>query len=225
MARVRNRTLYHLSSGVQVSDPQLFADWGYEVSFPCEEDLVCFHTWRLNAKERTDYIAVVTNGKIQRGTSTNSRCSLPVKNDGHHLCPKSQAVSNHNSEYGHGTRPRTVWVFAEFISCHKYFFFLFALSAIPEINLTPGKTVSLQCVLLQQGRCSGQRVSLMWVDETGAEVQQDSYQQLTRDSACDTTLTVTVQSPGLKKFKCQMTVNQQFPTAVALWLRVSGLWD
>lgn len=108
--------------------------------------------------------------------------------------------------------------------CHKQFLFLFALSAILEINLTPGKAVSLQCVLLEQGHSGEQQVSLTWVDETGAEVQQDSYQQLTRDSACDTTLTVSVQSPGLKKFKCQMTVNQKFSTAVALRLRVSGLW-
>lgn len=94
----------------------------------------------------------------------------------------------------------------------------------------PGKTVSLQCILLayvKQGNCSAQlqRVSLTWVDEAGAEIREDSHHRIIRESSCDVTLTVTFQSPGNKKFRCQATVDEQVQTSVELWVRFPGLYD
>lgn len=94
----------------------------------------------------------------------------------------------------------------------------------------PGKPVSLQCVLLaylKLGNCGAQRqhVSLTWVDEAGVEVQEDSQHQIERESSCDVTVTVTFQSPGLRKFRCRATVGEQVQTSVELSLRVPGLCD
>ncbi len=95
----------------------------------------------------------------------------------------------------------------------------------------PGKTVSLQCILLtyvQQGYCYTQlqqQVSLTWVDETGAEIQEDLQHQIQRESSCDITLTVTLQSPENKKFRCQAAVDEQVQTSVELQIRVPGLYD
>lgn len=94
----------------------------------------------------------------------------------------------------------------------------------------PGKTLSVECILLtyvKQRRCSirRQHVSLTWVDEDGAEITEDSNHQITRDSSCGTTLTVTFQSPGNKKFSCQATVDDHVQTSVELWIRVTGWYD
>lgn len=93
-----------------------------------------------------------------------------------------------------------------------------------------GKTLSLECILLayvKLGRCSKrlQRVSLTWVDEDGAEILEDSNHQITQESSCDTTLTVTFQNPGNKKFSCQATVDNQVRTSVELGVRVTGWYD
>ena len=106
------------------------------------------------------------------------------------------------------------------------FFFLSAPSAMPEINLIPGETVSLQCVLLaylDEGLCDTHQVSLMWVDEAGTEIQDDSQHQIIQKSACDITLTVTLQSPENKRFRCQATVDEQVQTSVELRVRIPGL--
>lgn len=114
--------------------------------------------------------------------------------------------------------------------CHKHFSLFLAPSATPELNLMPGKTVSLQCILLayvKQGHCSAQlqQVSLTWVDEAGAEIREDSHHRIIKESSCDITLTVTFLSPGDKKFRCQATVDEQVQTSVELWVRVPGLYD
>ncbi len=92
----------------------------------------------------------------------------------------------------------------------------------------PGKKVSLQCVLLsyvQQRSCYAQlqQVRLAWVDEDGAEIQQDSQYLIIRKSSCEITLTATFQSPENKKFRCQATVDEQVHTSVELRVRCSGL--
>lgn len=94
----------------------------------------------------------------------------------------------------------------------------------------PGKTLSLECILLtyvKWQRCNSRRhrVSLTWVDEDGAEITEDSNHQITRDSSCDTTLTVTFQSHGNKKFSCLATVDEQVQKSAELWVRVTGWYD
>lgn len=133
-----------------------------------------------------------------------------------------------------------VWVDREFISlmrkrrkrnlCHKHFFpFLAAPSVAPELILMPGKTLSLQCIYLtyvEQGHCYTplqQWVTLMWVDEVGAKIQEDSQHQIKRRYSCDITLTVILQSPENKKFRCRATVAGEVYTSVEMHVRVPGL--
>lgn len=108
------------------------------------------------------------------------------------------------------------------------FFHLSAPSAAPELNLMPGKTVSLQCILLtyvERGHCNTQlqQVSLTWVDEAGTEIQEDAQHQIKQESSCDVTLTITFQRPENRKFRCQATVDEQVWMSVELWVRASGL--
>lgn len=96
---------------------------------------------------------------------------------------------------------------------------------MPELNLMPGKTVSLQCILLsyiEDGQCQTplHQVSLTWVDEAGTEIQEDSQHQIRKDSSCAVTLTVTLKSPENKKFRCQATVDDEVQTSVELRVRV-----
>ena len=107
--------------------------------------------------------------------------------------------------------------------------FFFPLAA-PVLTLMPTRTVSPQCVFLpyrRWGNCFPRlepRVWLRWVDEAGAEIQDDSQHQLQWRSSCDITLTVAFQSPGNKKFRCQATVGDQVYTSVVWQVRAPGLF-
>ncbi|KAM3603258.1 uncharacterized protein V6R79_019486 [Siganus canaliculatus] len=85
--------------------------------------------------------------------------------------------------------------------------------------------MSLQCVLLsyvEQGRCNVrlQQLSLTWLNEAGAAIEDDSEHQIKQESPCDVTLTVTFQNPTNKKFRCQATVNGRVQTSTELRVRV-----
>lgn len=56
----------------------VFAVRSYEITFPCEEELVCYHMWSFNKKMTRDYVAVATTGLI-RASSNVSDCSQPIK--------------------------------------------------------------------------------------------------------------------------------------------------
>lgn len=88
----------------------------------------------------------------------------------------------------------------------------------------PGKTVSLRCFLLGHCDTQLQPVSLVWVDETGAEIQEDSQHQVEKQDSCDITLTVTFQSPQDRRFRCQATAGDQVQTSEELRVRVPGLY-
>lgn len=90
-----------------------------------------------------------------------------------------------------------------------------------------GKPASLQCVLLTYGRHTvcGKKVRLRWLDEAGADMEADSEHRVERGSDCNVTLTVTFKSPGIKKIRCQVTVNKSNRTSVELWVKVPGVYD
>ncbi|XP_051264648.1 uncharacterized protein LOC127368167 isoform X2 [Dicentrarchus labrax] len=190
-----------IRTGVNGEDGLIF-EQRYDITFPCEDDLVCFHIWHF-AESETSPIAVVTNGEILTANSEyeDSKCTLHIKDlttedVGRHHCHQKPDV----------------------FSPHK---------TTPDLNLMPGKTLSLQCVLLtyiEQRHCHTQlqQVSLAWVDESGAEIQENSQHQIKQKSLCDVTLTVTFQSPEDKKFRCQATVDEQVQTSAELWVRVPG---
>ncbi|KAF1376450.1 hypothetical protein PFLUV_G00211630 [Perca fluviatilis] len=196
--------LSFITTGVNGEDGLIFAQRAYSVTFPCEENLVCFHVWQLSTSQTIDYIAIVSNGEIQTATSVDedSKCTLQIKDltaedVGRHRCQQRPDVfSRHNTS--------------------------------PELKLMPGKTVSLQCILLtfvEEGHCRAQlhQVSLTWVDEAGTEIHEDSQHQIKQESLCAVTLTLTLQRPENKKFRCQATVGEQVQTSVELRVRVPAL--
>lgn len=71
----------------------------YKVVFPCEEDYVCFHMWRITTNKVDDDVAVVTNGNLRSAESEGgtSECVLSIKDhtdkDYHHVCHLSPGVS------------------------------------------------------------------------------------------------------------------------------------
>ncbi|XP_026174701.1 uncharacterized protein LOC113137336 [Mastacembelus armatus] len=186
----------------------LIAKRGYDIMFPCDEELVCFYIWKIRKHRTSEYIAIVSNGEIQTAKSGDKNCILQIKDVkqedvGHHRCQqKSNVFSPH-----------------------------YTPAAAPELNFIPGKTASLQCVLLtymEQGHCYTQlkqQVGLMWVDESGAEVEEDFQHQIKQHSSCDVTLTVTLPSPENKTFRCLATVNDQLHTSVEMRVRAqASIW-
>ncbi|XP_019947123.2 uncharacterized protein [Paralichthys olivaceus] len=187
-----------IRKGVDGEESLTSADRGYDITFPCEEDMVCFHLWK-SSRSRSQIIAIISNGEIQRFKSKEESCTLrmehPTTGDvGHHRC---QQRSNGISTYE-------------------------TYNSAPELKLLPNKTVSLQCVLLsfvENAHCLNNRqqgISLKWVDGAGAEIQTDAQHQITQWSCCDITLTVAFRSPESLKFRCQATVLERVQTSVEL---------
>ncbi|XP_033504992.1 uncharacterized protein LOC117271027 [Epinephelus lanceolatus] len=196
-----------ITTGVIGDDGLICAERVYDITFPCEDNLVCFYIWQLSTSQSSDHIAIVSNGEIQTAASEDqgSKCTLQItdltaEDVGHYRCQQ---------------RPD---VFSSDITP----------TAMPELNLMPGKTVSLQCILLsyvEDGQCQTplHQVSLTWVDEAGTEIQENSQHQIRKDSSCAVTLTVTLKSPKNKKFRCQATVDDEVQTSVELRVRVPAL--
>ncbi|XP_042359846.1 uncharacterized protein LOC121955823 [Plectropomus leopardus] len=192
-----------ITTGANGEDGLIFAGRAYDITFPCDRD-VCFHIWQLSTSQSSDYVAIVSNGEIQTAPSEDedSKCTLQIKD------LTAEDVGRHRCQQ----RPEI------FISDNTP-------AAMPELNLMPGTTVSLQCVLLsymEDGLCSTAQVSLMWVDESGTEIQEDSQHQIKQASACATTLTVTIKTPENKKFRCQATVGEEVQRSVELRVRVQA---
>ncbi|XP_068199162.1 uncharacterized protein [Antennarius striatus] len=195
---------------VKGEDGLIFPGGVYEVLFSCEENLVCFQLWHVDTKiqifTNTEYAAIVVNGEILRDKSEaeESKYTLQIKDLRDkdmrcHLCQKESAVIPPHDTY----------------------------TAMADFSLMPGKMMSLQCILLplvKQGGCNTQQhqITLVWVDEDGAEVQRDAHHQIKQRSACDTTLTVSFPNPVNKKFRCQVTVGELIQTSVELSVRVAG---
>ncbi|XP_034006574.1 uncharacterized protein LOC117498529 [Trematomus bernacchii] len=185
-----------ITTGVNAEDGLILAEQNYQSSSPCEEGLVCFPVLQFNSSQTSDYFAIVSDGGIKTATSEDSKCTLQITAEdvGLHRCQQLPEVFS-------------------------------PLNTIPELILMPGKTVSLRCIYftyLEPWHCytHHRKVKLTWVDESGAEIQEDSEQPIKRESSCDITLTVTLQSPGNKKFKCKAFVDGQAQTSVELGVRV-----
>lgn len=73
--------------------------WVYNILFPCQDDYVCFHMWRVTTDKVDDSVAVVTNGNLQSAKLgvEISKCVLPIKDhteeDFYHVCHRSPGVS------------------------------------------------------------------------------------------------------------------------------------
>ncbi|XP_040920695.1 uncharacterized protein LOC121199814 [Toxotes jaculatrix] len=199
-----------IRTGVNGQGDLIFTGRGYDITYPCDEDLVCFHIWQIRTrkqnKKTSEYIAIVSNGEIQTAESEEKKCTLLIKDltaedVGHHRCQQ---------------RPNV-------FSTYK------THSAAPVLNFMPARTVSLQCAFLtyvEYGHCYTsfqQSLSLKWVDEAGSEIQEDSQHHINQRSPCDITLTVSLQSPANKTYRCQATVDEQVQTSTELQVRAPAL--
>lgn len=91
-------------AGVTGEDGLTVAGRNYYITFPCEEDLVCSHMWKLGTSETNDYVAVVSNGEIHTGEAQyeESKCTLQIIDEdvGRHRCRRRPGIfSPRNSEY------------------------------------------------------------------------------------------------------------------------------
>ncbi|KAM9703458.1 uncharacterized protein ACNS7B_002175 [Menidia menidia] len=167
------------------------------ITYLCGKD-VCYHVWYLN-RRISGQIAIVCNGAMQTSTPQDDdrQCTIQI----------DDLTEGVVGRHGCLSPDRSPAVAAKSI-------------------LYPGEKMLLQCVLLtflEDNHCHTQmqqRVELMWVDETGAQIHGDSQHQIQRQSACEVTLTLTLQRPGQKRFKCQATVDQQIQTSKEVWVRV-----
>ncbi|XP_038158429.1 uncharacterized protein LOC119794788 isoform X1 [Cyprinodon tularosa] len=155
-------------------------------------DNICYDIWHFNTRGRNYYFAVVHNAEIQTSNP---------EDDG------SKCFLHFKVDDGH-------------LRCQKN-------PAASDLILAPGEKLSLQCVLpthLRHKHCNNQQsyISLMWVDESSSKVIPDSQLQIQQRSPCDVTLTIALQSPASRRFKCQMAVNEQIQTSDEFWIRVQG---
>ncbi|XP_041832405.1 uncharacterized protein LOC121634065 [Melanotaenia boesemani] len=171
----------------------------YNIRFQ-HETAACYYPWHFGTPENNDFIAIVANGEIQTSPLLNdeSNWTLSMKN------LTEDNVGSHR--------------------CHQST----ASRAARKLIFVPSKTSTLQCVFLtntQQQRCHTrpqQEISLMWVDEDGAQIMEDSQHQIQQRSSCDVTLMLALQRPVNKKFRCQVTVNDQVQSSADMWIRVPG---
>uniref|UniRef100_UPI0037E8D680 uncharacterized protein isoform X2 n=1 Tax=Semicossyphus pulcher TaxID=241346 RepID=UPI0037E8D680 len=62
-------------------DGLILAQRVYDISYPCQQDEVCFQIWQFSTSETHDYIATVSNGEIQKAsTSEDVKCKLKIRN-------------------------------------------------------------------------------------------------------------------------------------------------
>ncbi|XP_072217982.1 uncharacterized protein [Leuresthes tenuis] len=187
-----------IRTGVNGEDSPILTGRRY-VTYPCGKDS-CYNVWHLSAIVNSD-IVIVCNGEIQTSAAQldDSKCTFQIEDlteevDRRHRCQPSPVSK-----------------------------------AAAKLILTPGETLSLQCVLFtyfEQDHCYApmkQEITLMWVDETGAQIHEDSQHQIQQRSPCEVTLTLALQSPGKKKFRCQATVDEQSQSSAEVWVKVPGL--
>ncbi|XP_058470134.1 uncharacterized protein LOC131444033 [Solea solea] len=190
-----------ITTGVAAEDGLISAVRAYGIAVPCEGGLVCFHIWQIDTLDG-EHIGIVSNGELQTAETEEDKCNVQIQDI------TAEDVGRHR--------------------CQKRTSDFSLYNTAPVINLTPAKTVSLQCVfrVVEKRYCRtklNKRLSLMWVDEAGAEIQADSQHHIMQRSSCDITLTVTYQSPENMTFRCQATVARQVFTSVELQVRASAV--
>ncbi|XP_036831981.1 uncharacterized protein LOC110522481 isoform X1 [Oncorhynchus mykiss] len=194
-------TVLYLLSGVSGETLSMFSRVGDDVSLPCNNVVYpdCSSTiWIYNRAGSTGTIQKVTLGKIKvdqteraERLSLGSNCSLHVsdvraEDVGLYTC--QQYLTMTGPKHG-GDAPVHLSV-------------LTISSTTPVTDLKPNVIMTLRCSLLTytgHGTCRS-RLGLSWVPKTGTNVQ------VTHDSSCDITLTVTLQKKdNNRKWTCTLT--------------------
>ncbi|XP_035621485.2 myeloid cell surface antigen CD33-like isoform X4 [Oncorhynchus keta] len=211
-------TVLYLLTGVSGETLSMFSRMGDNVSLPCNNVVYpnCSSTtWIYNRALSTGTIQEVTSGKIEVDQteradrlSLGSDCSLNVsdvraEDVGLYTC--RQYLTETGPKHG-GDAPVHLSV-------------LTISSTPPVTDLKPNVIMTLRCSLLtdtQHGTCwSG--FSLSWGPKTGTKAQ------VTRDSSCDITLTVTLQKKdNSRKWTCTLTEKGNMKISIDFTSTFSG---
>uniref|UniRef100_A0A8C7LU16 Ig-like domain-containing protein n=1 Tax=Oncorhynchus mykiss TaxID=8022 RepID=A0A8C7LU16_ONCMY len=194
-------TVLYLLTGVSGETLSMFSRVGDDVSLPCNNVVYpdCSSTiWIYNRAGSTGTIQKVTLGKIKSDQteranrlSLGSNCSLHVsdvraEDVGLYTC--RQFLTETGPQHG-GDADVDLSV-------------LTILSTTPVTDLKPNVNMTLRCSLLTDtgNRTCQSRFSLSWVPKTGTNAQ------VTQDSSCDITLSVTLQKKdNNRKWTCTLT--------------------
>ncbi|XP_036831980.1 uncharacterized protein LOC110522480 [Oncorhynchus mykiss] len=194
-------TVLYLLSGVSGETLSMFSRVEDNVSLPCNNVVYpdCSSTiWIYNRAGSTGTIQKVTLGKIKSDQteradrlSVGSNCSLHVsdvraEDVGLYTC--RQFLTETGPQHG-GDADVDLSV-------------LTILSTTPVTDLKPNVNMTLRCSLLTDtgNRTCQSRFSLSWVPKTGTNAQ------VTQDSSCDITLSVTLQKKdNNRKWTCTLT--------------------
>uniref|UniRef100_A0A8C7LPK6 Ig-like domain-containing protein n=2 Tax=Oncorhynchus mykiss TaxID=8022 RepID=A0A8C7LPK6_ONCMY len=194
-------TVLYLLTGVSGETLSMFSRVEDNVSLPCNNVVYpdCSSTiWIYNRAGSTGTIQKVTLGKIKSDQteradrlSVGSNCSLHVsdvraEDVGLYTC--RQFLTETGPQHG-GDADVDLSV-------------LTILSTTPVTDLKPNVNMTLRCSLLTDtgNRTCQSRFSLSWVPKTGTNAQ------VTQDSSCDITLSVTLQKKdNNRKWTCTLT--------------------
>ncbi|XP_077567192.1 uncharacterized protein LOC144192048 [Stigmatopora nigra] len=163
--------------------------------FPCANSL-CYNIWKFNSKRD---IAIIS--EEMKDNAEYQECTVTVQTE---------------DNYGlyHCKMPTEQ--------------FFIPQSDVPEIRVPPRTTVSYRCILLSSltsNSCYRRRseIHLNWLDLSDQEIRDNSSHRTAHKSAWDVTLSVNLEVPGTKAFKCQATTGTSTQTSEVMRVQVPAL--
>nr|XP_049613451.1 uncharacterized protein LOC125990372 isoform X2 [Syngnathus scovelli] len=166
----------------------LIGDTGnLQLTFPCSNS-VCYHFWRFSRGTQRIDVVITSNGQMMGDNNQDIKCSKTLQR------PTDDTIGLHYCKITENA----------FVPQNE----------VPEFKVAPGFGVSFQCTLvnfLTLGHClisPRSSVHLVWVDQDGLEVHDNSNYHISQRSQCDVTLTVTLQAPGSEAFRCLARVGK-----------------
>ncbi|XP_034143740.1 uncharacterized protein LOC105008368 isoform X1 [Esox lucius] len=219
-------TILYLLTGVSGDTRSLYTRVGDNVSLSCTNVVYpnCSSTtWNYHRTGLESVIEEVGHGKIKTNSKRANRlkvgsdCSLHVsdvraEDAGIYTC--RQYLSNGPQ---HGS------------DAPVHLSVLTNSSSTPETDVKPDRPVT-RCFLYTfdgPGKCRQgitEPVSLLWVDEAGNKLKNDSRHQVTQTSECDITLTVTLQKEdNNRKWTCQLIIDGKKEISIDFTSMVPGI--
>lgn len=105
---------HHLFAGVHGADAWILSERPYDITYPCEGGFgeVCFYMWQIRRDRALEYVAIVSNGELQKAESEDNACTvqfsyLTEEDVGHHHCRRR---NNDLSSHGECSTAMAVWV-------------------------------------------------------------------------------------------------------------------
>ncbi|XP_010867539.4 uncharacterized protein LOC105009809 isoform X2 [Esox lucius] len=203
-----------LSTGVfgELSSTYMYNILGDDVNMPCKNlvyPVNCNSVGWIHLKTGSrNAIQQVSEGKVRVDSNRAERltlkpnCSLTVHN------VTSEDVGKYRCQTGN-------------IDSLTHLSLLTISSSTPESDLKPDYPLTLRCTLhtpFGPGMCRyGEldKISLGWVDQTRADLQDVSRYHFTVHSTCDITLNVTLQREDInRRWTCQLTDKGKVKTSI-----------